>query len=95
MVFASIITGAAVLLPHSKGAQSSTTDTERAIAQIAKEHVAVRFPTFDTNKNPVVVRDKEDFWEVEYELPKDTIGGTPVVIIDKATQKIIRSFHTQ
>jgi len=70
-------------------------ETERTIAQIAKDYVAVRFPTFDTNKNLAIVRDKGDSWEVEYELPKDRIGGTPVVIIDKVTQKVIRSFHTQ
>jgi hypothetical protein len=71
------------------------TRMECTVARVAERHVAVSYPEFDTLKNPPIVQDKGTSWEVYYELPKVAIGGTPVVVIDKATLKVLRSFHTQ
>jgi len=71
------------------------TPTECTVARVAERHITTRFPDFDSIKNPPIVHDKGDSWEVQYELPNGVLGGTPVVIIDKATLKVLRSFHTQ
>jgi hypothetical protein len=34
-------------------------------------------------------------WTVEYLLPEGRVGGTPVVIIDKRTLKVLKAYHTQ
>ena len=75
--------------------ESPVTRTERTVARVAERHIAVRYPEFDSIKNPPVVQDKGGSWEVYYELPKNTIGGTPVVVIEKATLTVLRSSHTQ
>jgi hypothetical protein len=80
---------------HSAARERATTPAESAAAQVAQDYAATRFPEFDTVKNPPLVQDKGDSWEVEYELPKGTLGGTPVAIVDKNTLKVLRSFHTQ
>ena len=71
------------------------TPTEVAVTGIAREYVAVHFPDFDLTKHPQVIHDKGGFWEVEYELPRGVIGGTPVVVIEKTSLTVLRSFHTQ
>ena len=68
---------------------------ECAVMRVAERHVATRYPDFDTVKNPPIVHDKGATWEVEYELPSGVIGGTPVIVIEKATMKVLRSFRTQ
>jgi NTF2 fold immunity protein of polymorphic toxin system component len=73
----------------------SMTPTERAVARVAERYVAIRFPEFDTVKNPPAVYDKGDSWEVEYALPSGMLGGTPVVVVQKATPNVLRTFHTQ
>jgi hypothetical protein len=42
-----------------------------------------------------VLKDQGDHWEFLYELPADMLGGSPVVVIDKASKKIIRIYRTQ
>ena len=71
------------------------TPTECAVARVAERYVAAHYPDFDSIKNPPIVRAKGDTWEVEYELPRGVLGGTPVVIIEKATLEVSRSFQTQ
>ena len=80
---------------HSIANEGSMTPAERAVARVAQEYIATRNPDFDSVKNPPIVHDKGDSWEVEYELPMGVIGGTPIVVIDKATLKVLRSFHAQ
>ena len=33
--------------------------------------------------------------EVTFRLPKDTLGGVPVVVVDRQTKKVIHAHHTQ
>jgi hypothetical protein len=80
---------------QSRDAERWTLLAQSSAVQVAHDYVAARFPEFDTTKNPPVVHDYGDSWEVEYDLPKDTLGGTPVVIVDKRTLTVLRSFHTQ
>jgi len=85
----------AIVLQNSAANEDSMTPAERTVARVARDYIAIRFPYFDNVKNSPVIHDRGDSWEVEYELPKAAIGGTPVVVIDKATLKVLRSFHTQ
>ncbi len=71
------------------------TSAECAAARVAERYVITHYPDFDTVTNPPIVHDKGDEWEVEYELPSGVLGGTPVVVVHKATLKVLRSFHTQ
>jgi len=60
-----------------------------------EEFVLNKYPDFDrTNKTPTLV-DMGEKWKFYYELPPLTLGSTPVVIIDKQTCEIVRSYRTQ
>jgi hypothetical protein len=83
------------LIPGCSTANESLRSTDCTVARIAERAMALRYPDFDSINNPPVVHDRGTTWEVEYELPKGKIGGTPVVVIDKTTMKVLRSFNTQ
>lgn len=74
--------------------EESMLPTEREVARVAERYVAAHY-NFEMSKYPPIVHDKGDNWEIEYELPLGMIGGTPVVVVEKATSKVLRSFHTQ
>ena len=44
---------------------------------------------------PLVVTEKQDYWGVRSQLPPDTLGGGPVVVVEKATGRIARTCHEQ
>jgi hypothetical protein len=63
--------------------------------KIAHDFIAREFPFFDPTGKTLVVSDNGDLWEMTYDLPEGMFGGTPTVIIDKRTCKIVRAFHEQ
>lgn len=74
----------------------STMDTDQAaVIRVAEKFVSERYADFDKTNKKLVVKDAGDYWEATYELPEDMIGGAPVLIIDKRTKEVIRSFRTQ
>lgn len=73
----------------------SITSTECTVARVAERYIASHYPDFDSIESPPIVRDIGNAWEVKYRLPSDRIGGTPVVVIEKATLKVLRSYQTQ
>ncbi len=75
--------------------ENAMTRMDCTVARVAERYVATHYPTFDTIKDLPLIHDKGDTWEVEYEIPSGTIGGTPVVVIEKATLKVLRASHTQ
>lgn len=75
--------------------QGSTAAGNPGVARAAQDCVATRFPDFDIAGSRPIVQDRGDSWEVEYEMPAGVIGGTPVVVIEKNTLKVLRCFHTQ
>jgi hypothetical protein len=77
------------------GDMASQESKECLVARIAERYIALHYPDFDSIRTPPIVHDKGTFWEVEYQLPEGTIGGTPVVLIDKATLRVIRAYRTQ
>jgi NTF2 fold immunity protein of polymorphic toxin system component len=68
---------------------------ERAAIETARQYVTRHYPDFDIGNNPPIVREAAGTWEIEYELPKFMLGGTPVVVIEKDTFRVLRSYHTQ
>ena len=44
---------------------------------------------------PAKVEDKGAHWEVSFELPDFTLGGTPVIEIDKTSNTVTKAYHTQ
>lgn len=95
LMAALIPVGQIVIPTPPKAAERSLSSAETAAVSAARDYVATHFPEFDTVKNPPLVHDNGDTWEVEYELPKGTLGGTPVIVIDKKTLEVLRSSHTQ
>jgi hypothetical protein len=65
------------------------------VAKIAREYIATRYPFFDPTGLRLVVSEMESQWEVTYLLPRDTLGGAPVLGIDKRTCAVIRAHLTQ
>ena len=70
-------------------------DIKCTITRVAERHIAVRFPEFDSIKYPPIVLEQEGMWRVRYKLPDNSLGGTPVLFIEKGTFRIIRSYHEQ
>jgi hypothetical protein len=73
----------------------SIASTGCTVTRVAERHIALHFPEFDSMESPPILKDTGDTWLVYYKLPEDTLGGTPEVIIDKRTLKVLRAYHTQ
>jgi NTF2 fold immunity protein len=73
----------------------SITSAECSVMRVAERHIALHFSDFNSVESPPILKDTGDTWLVYYKLPEDTLGGTPEVIIDKRTLKVVRAYHTQ
>lgn len=61
----------------------------------AEQVILEKFSSYDKkNRKPVIVDDDEN-WKFYYELPPLTLGGTPVVIINKKTCEVLKIYSTQ
>jgi hypothetical protein len=76
-------------------ADAVLSSVEFTVARIAERYIATHYPDFDSVRFPPVVRDKGATWEVEYQLPVTMIGGTPIVVIDKTSLKVLKAYHSQ
>lgn len=63
--------------------------------KIAQAHIAKQFPFFDPAGLKPFISDSGNLWELTYELPRGTLGGTPIITIDKRTCTVIRAEHSQ
>ena len=70
-------------------------DTEQQVAQAGADFIARQYPDFDKTGKTLTVRDKDGQWLVTYKLPPGMLGGAPVVLLDKATLAVARSYRTQ
>jgi hypothetical protein len=84
-----------VSAPSCSNTGEVITAQEREVARIAAQVVAVRYPKFDAVKHPPIVVDKGSVWFVAYQLPENSFGGTPEVVIEKGTLKILSVIHTR
>jgi len=62
---------------------------------IAQQFIAQRYPTFDSTGLRPTISETDSLWELTYELPRGTLGGVPIITIDKRTCAIVRAIHTQ
>lgn len=86
---------ALVVIACSSLRAEQMTAKEKEALSVAEKFVANRYADFDKRNKKPVLKDAGDHWEFTYELPEDMIGGAPVIIIDKRTMQIIRSYRTQ
>ncbi len=70
--------------------------TEVELVAIARSHLEKDRPEWANVEHlqPRIVEHDHD-WEVTWDLPSGTLGGTPVVHISKETLEVIRAYHTQ
>ena len=68
---------------------------EISLMDIAERAVAARFPDFHSNGRIPILKDFGDHWEFTYELPEGSLGGSPVVIMDKKSGSVLRIYRTQ
>ena len=72
------------------------TMTNAQLIQVAKAFIAEKHPEWKSSLSlPTAVRDKGACWEVSFEIPELTLGGAPVVEIDKKSKTVTRAYHTQ
>jgi hypothetical protein len=69
--------------------------SECNVEKTAEDFVAKRFPSFDSAGTKLIVSETAGFWEVTYQLPAGTLGGVPIVTIDKRTCTVVRAQHSQ
>ena len=63
--------------------------------KVAKEYIAKRYPDFDPSGLKLIITEKNNLWQLTYALPEGTLGGVPVITIDKRACSIVRAQHTQ
>jgi hypothetical protein len=68
---------------------------EQSLMDIAERAIAARFPDFRPSGRIPILKDFGNRWEFTYELPEGSLGGSPVVIIDKKTGDVLRIYRTQ
>jgi hypothetical protein len=65
------------------------------IQKVAAEFVARKYPSFNAAGSKLLISEKEIFWEVTWALPAGTLGGVPILHIDKRTCAVVRTQHSQ
>jgi hypothetical protein len=70
---------------------------ERAdAAKLGQAFIASRYDDFDPSNMPITVRDAADNWAVTYKFPQGTVlGGVPVVLIDKRSKQVVKSYRAE
>lgn len=68
---------------------------EQVAIDVGENYVKSHYADFRKDDKKPVVRDMGGYWEFTYQLPEGMLGGAPVVIIEKNTLSIIRSYRTQ
>ena len=71
------------------------TINDRLLA-IAKAHIEAHYPAWTNSfKLPPRFLERSNRWVVTFDLPENTLGGVPVVEIDKANLMVLRCYHSQ
>lgn len=65
------------------------------VLKIAHEYIASRYPSFDAAGLTPVISEQGNLWRLTYELPRGTLGGVPIITIDKRTCRVVQAEHTQ
>ena len=70
------------------------TPLEKKALKIGEDYVASNFKQFDARNLKPVLKEEADYFVFYYHMP-DSLGGTPVVHIDKRTMHVIDSYLAQ
>lgn len=62
---------------------------------MAQKAISETFPEFRSGERAPEIIDQGEEWKFIYNLSDGSLGGSPVVIIDKKTKKIIKIYRTQ
>ena len=92
-VFCLVATG--FLLNDLRANEPKMNEDELGVVQIARDYVAARWPNFDLAGSPPIIKSRGELWQVWYQLPEGSLGGTPVLLIDKKSLKVLRAHHEQ
>lgn len=76
-------------------AEASMSSTKCTVARVAERYITMHYPDFDSIKYPPIIRDNGEVWIVEYQLPEEMIGGTPVIEVEKSSLSVLRAYRTQ
>lgn len=92
-VFCFVATG--LLFNDLRANEPKMNEDELKVVQIARDYVAARWPNFDLAGSPPIIKSTGELWQVWYQLPEGSLGGTPVLLIDKKSLKVLRAHHEQ
>jgi hypothetical protein len=76
------------------GEENEIADIQKPIS-IARNYILERYPRSSIRISEPVVLDNGRHWVVSYRLPRGYAGGTPTVVIDKQSQRVIHFSATQ
>lgn len=90
-----LILALASMCSNASSSCADLSDAQSVVAETAKNYIFRVYPDFKANDLCLQVTDSQDKWEVTYQLPSNMIGGSPVVLLDKQTGIVLRSYRTQ
>jgi hypothetical protein len=93
---------AASCTPSARESPRAEAGLEGQLLSVARAYLEAHHPDWvaETYALPSRITDMGDCWQVTFDLPQDTAGGitaggTPVIIIEKSTFRVIKAFHEQ
>jgi len=95
-IFIAAISMAVALLGSCQAGSRSTTVPANELLAITKTYLEEHHPDWMAETSlQSEITDKGGTWEVTFLLPPDMAGGTPVVLIDKASMRVVEAYHEQ
>ena len=82
-------------LASCRGPTSPREVTEIQAMDIADVYVAQHYPSTPRNMLRPVAHDQGATWIVTYDAPEGAAGGTPTIVIDKRTSRVVFATHGQ
>jgi hypothetical protein len=79
------------------GQEAPSRSLNEALVRMARDYLQREQPAWFEEAAPLppMVIDHADYWEVTFQLPRNTAGGTPVVDISKKLLTVVGARHGQ
>lgn len=94
-LLAGILFASSHFLRDAWGAETMINSRQVHIARIVERYVAMHFPSFESLKYEMVVKEEAEKLVVFYRLPDGVIGGTPTVVLRKDSLEVVQAYRTQ
>ena len=65
------------------------------LLKIAQQVIAERYPDFDATGLQLLISETDTLLELTYEIPRGSLGGAPIITIDKRRCTVVRVEHSQ